>query len=69
MIYDVHMSCGHFQRLDIATTGKQLNIDLDYYRRQGLCSECWKKLRAEREAEHAELQARRKGGRENGRMA
>lgn len=59
MIHEVHMSCGHFQQLDIATTGKQLKIDLDYYNRQGLCSECWKKLIAQREAERAELQARR----------
>lgn len=59
MIHEVYMSCGHFQQLDLATTGKQLKIDLDYYNRQGLCSDCWKKLIAQREAERAELQARR----------
>ncbi len=63
MIYDVYMSCGHVQRLELATTGQQLKIDLAYYARQGLCSECWKKLRAERAAEHAELQARRQNRR------
>lgn len=63
MLYDVHMSCGHFQQLDLATTGQQLKIDLAYYARQGLCSECWKKLMAEREAERAELQARRQNRR------
>ena len=70
MFHNVHMSCGHFQQLDLATTGKQLKIDLDYYNQQGLCADCWAKLRARREVERAELQARRQrkhmGGYENG---
>lgn len=42
---DVKMSCGHIEKLEMLTTGEQLKIDLDYYAHQGLCKECWKKLR------------------------
>lgn len=65
---EVYMSCGHYQKLDIHTTGEQLHIDLNYYASQGLCSDCWKRLIAEREAEHKELAARRKGRRELGKV-
>lgn len=58
MLRNVYMSCGHYQQLDLATTGEQLKIDFEYYARQGLCSECWKKLRARR----AEMFAARKRG-------
>lgn len=50
---EVMMSCGHSETLDMMTTGKQLNIDLDYYARQGLCKKCWAKLRAEHAAAKA----------------
>ena len=53
------MSCGHYQPLDIHTTGEQLNIDLKYYATQGLCADCWKRIRAERQAEHEEIKAER----------
>lgn len=60
MLKDVYMSCGHHQTLDIFTTGEQLHIDLNYYASQGLCSDCWKRLIEERNAERKELAEKRK---------
>lgn len=44
MQHKVYMSCGHTEIKDLATTGEQLKIDLQYFARQGLCAECWAKL-------------------------
>lgn len=44
-VRNVFMSCGHTEIMELMTTGEQLKIDLEYYARQGLCNECWKKLR------------------------
>lgn len=41
----VYMSCGHYEEKDFMTTGEQLSIDLQYYATQGICKECWSKLR------------------------
>jgi hypothetical protein len=46
--HNVYMSCGHTETMDLMTTGEQLKIDLEYYARQGLCKDCWKKLREKR---------------------
>lgn len=59
-IKEVYMSCGHYQKLDIYTIGEQLRIDMNYYARQGLCSDCWKRLIEERNAERKELAEKRK---------
>lgn len=47
-IQNVRMSCGHFETMEMMTTGEQLKIDLNYYAQQGLCKECRKKLRERR---------------------
>lgn len=54
---DVYMSCGHFQNMDMMTTGKELTLDLSYYARQGLCKECWAKLRQRRAEERQRTKA------------
>lgn len=39
------MSCGHEEEREVAEPKKYLNLDREYYSRQGLCSVCWEKLR------------------------
>ena len=60
MIYNVIMSCGHSQLEDLADTGEQLKLDLDYFRRQGLCHDCWEKLIERNNKARAEMLERRK---------
>lgn len=45
MIHSVLMSCGHREELDLATTGKHLSVDIQYFAQQGLCAKCWAELR------------------------
>jgi hypothetical protein len=42
-----NMSCGHAEEREVADPSKYLKIDREYYAKQGLCSACWAKLRAE----------------------
>lgn len=39
-----NMSCGHTEEREVADPSKYLKIDRDYYKAQGLCSDCWTKL-------------------------
>ena len=43
-MYKFMMSCGHEDTREVADPTKYFNIDKEYYRKQGLCDECWKGL-------------------------
>lgn len=43
-MYKFMMSCGHEDTREVADPTKYYNIDKEYYRKQGLCDECWKGL-------------------------
>lgn len=44
-IYTFVMSCGHTAEREVAEPSKYYEIDRRYYEKQGLCDECWNKLR------------------------
>lgn len=42
--YEFDMSCGHVEQKECADPSKYYQIDRAYYKAQGLCDACWKKL-------------------------
>ena len=43
--YDVIFSCGHEERIELLGAVKDRERKIEYFREQGLCSECYKKQR------------------------
>lgn len=53
-IYEFAMSCGHFAKRECADPSKYLQVDKKYYKAQGLCDECWKRLHESHQKERCE---------------